>query len=251
MGRRLPPETKGSTGKNRHPAQTPVDTDREDSFRLSPRKPRFLRDVQTAAAFVAIMRAAKRTASRARSTTPQSVTRKSWQRCIVKIRYWRSTTKQRWLAHAAYISRPGATGKDRSEAGFDETTDAVDVKERVGEWWEAGDPRIFRVMLSPERPDADLEKLTRGVMTDADKELGRKLEWTAVIHDKQKKRDGHPRDPHVHMVIRGIANGGPLLLPREFVAYRMRHLAQDHLTRQLGHREIQTAPARHYGLREI
>lgn len=61
------------------------------------------------------------------------------------------------------------------------------------------------------------------------------LEWIAVAHHNTEH-------PHLHMVIRGVRCGGqPLQLRRDYVQHRIRDIAQDLCTRQLGYRTSRDA----------
>jgi type IV secretory pathway VirD2 relaxase len=209
------------------PAQVPVDFDREEGFRITPRKPVPHRPITSTAQLLRMARSIKH-----RRTYKPLQIRKSWQRCMVKIKYTRRSTKGSWVARAKYLTTTKEPDLAEVQA-FDKYTPATtansDVQAAVERWYEAGDKRMFRIIISPESHAADLEKLTRATMDAAGKELGRDLEWKAAIHHDEKT-------PHVHVLLRGAANGGALILPREFVCGGMRRIARDQLTQQLGHR---------------
>lgn len=211
------------------PAQSPVDFDREADFTITPRRPQHSPDTTGSALFRQVKRGVKaigKTPGAKRSTVQ---IRKSWQRCTVRIKYTRITnTKHSWIRHAGYITMRSRTGVDPTVCGFDQTRGTMNVRETVREWHEAKDPRLFRIIISPENTQADLQKLTRAMMEAAEVQMGRKFEWAGVIHTNTPH-------PHVHLVLRGVANGRSLVLPRDMVCGGMRKLASDHLTRQLGY----------------
>ncbi len=98
--------------------------------------------------------------------------------------------------HVAYLKRDGIT-RDGAEARmFDARSEATDERafaERCEE-----DRHHFRFIVSPE--DAaemtDLRAFTRELMTDAERDLGTKLDWVAVDH-------WNTDNPHVHVLVRG------------------------------------------------
>jgi hypothetical protein len=104
------------------------------------------------------------------------------------------------------------------------------MPELLGAWQKAGDQRLFKLILSPEFGERmELERLTRDVMAGMETDLGKELEWAAVIHRNTEH-------PHVHVVLRGIATGVPFRLPREYVQRGIRDRAEAAATAQLGYR---------------
>lgn len=106
-----------------------------------------------------------------------------------------------------------------------------DVPSRLAEWQSSGDERLFKLIISPEFGDRlDLEKLTREVMDDVQREVGTHVEWIGVAHFNT----GHP---HVHVALRGIDAGGhPIRLNRDYIKHGIRRAAENACTRQLGYR---------------
>lgn len=217
------------------PTQVPIDLDRKDGFKLVPRRPVIKPDITGSSIYRRLMRAAKQPSKPALS--PLRV-RHGWQRCVVKVKFNRpkasKTHPPRWVRHAEYISLENRTGLDPKVAGFDkQSDDGVDVRKAATEWHNAKDRRMFRIIISPENTDADLRKLTRDMMKNAEVQLGRELDWKAVIH----LNTDHP---HVHLILRGVANGSSLVLPREMICGGLSQLAREYLTQQLGHRPYVT-----------
>jgi hypothetical protein len=135
-----------------------------------------------------------------------------------------------WRAHGKYISRDSAVQTVAAEPGFTATEESVDVAERLDGWQSAGDERVFKVILSPEFGErVDLTRLTRETMGRMETELSRKLEWCAVAHFNTEH-------PHVHVALRGKADGRELRLDREYIKVGIRNAAEDLCTAQLGYR---------------
>ena len=152
------------------------------------------------------------------------------QRCAVRVTYSPNRTKGQWRAHGVYIARESAT-QDPSHAGFGHAGRDVDVAETLREWQESGDERLWKIIISPEFGERlDLERLTRDIVKQAERDLGTPLEWVAVTHFNTEH-------PHVHLVVRGRASdGAPLTLPRAYVQHGLRQAAGKACTLQLGPR---------------
>jgi type IV secretory pathway VirD2 relaxase len=148
--------------------------------------------------------------------------------------YSANKTPGQWRAHGRYIARESAGG-----AAFRSGTDgikeggdlAVDPAKELERWQSEGDPRLWKLIVSPEFGERlDLDRLTRELMTRMERDLGTKLEWVAVTHFNTEH-------PHVHVALRGIREDGSALeLPRDYVRHGIRAIAEDLCTRQLGHR---------------
>src|SRR5205807_9770695 len=93
-------------------------------------------------------------------------------------------TSGQWAAHGRYLMRESAVHADSDRASaFGSTDTEPDVTAILGEWQRAGDPRLFKIIISPEFGDRlNLEALTRGLMLDMERDLGMPLEWVATIH---------------------------------------------------------------------
>lgn len=140
--------------------------------------------------------------------------------------------------HVSYLKRDGVT-RDGKDAGmFDARSDVADERafaERCEE-----DRHHFRFIVSPE--DAaemtDLRAFTRELMADAERDLGTKLDWIAVDH-------WNTDNPHIHVLVRGRADGGQdLVISRDYISRGFRARAEERVTLELGPRsqhEIQSA----------
>ncbi len=148
--------------------------------------------------------------------------------------YSANKTPGQWRAHGRYIARESAGGAlfRSGTNGIREGGDlAVDPAKELERWQSEGDPRLWKLIVSPEFGERlDLDQLTRDLMTRMERDLGTKLEWVAVTHFNTEH-------PHVHVALRGIREDGSALeLPRDYVRHGIRAIAEDLCTRQLGHR---------------
>ena len=140
--------------------------------------------------------------------------------------------------HIGYLEREGVT-RDRTRAQmFDATSEIADVRafaERC-----ANDRHHFRFIVSPENAGEmeDLRTFTRELMTDAERDLGTRLDWVAVDH-------WNTDNPHIHALVRGRAdNGQDLVISRDYMSRGFRGRAEERVSLELGprtEREISTA----------
>lgn len=205
----------------------------EPSMKLRPRRPKFVRDESKSwsSAFKGLMRIARMTstrkptnASRPSTTRPRKPHK---QRCAIRVTYSPNQIRGQWAAHGRYIARETANSEG---VGFTFDQEAVTIPTKLGEWQKAGDPRLFKIIVSPEFGErVDLKKHTRDLMTRLSRELNTELEWIAVAHFNT----GHP---HVHIALRGVTAFGNLRIPRDVIKHSIRHHAEDLCTEQLGFR---------------
>ena len=160
------------------------------------------------------------------------------QRCTVRVTYSPNRISGQWRAHGKYISRDSAVKSSGNEQGFSATAESVDVADTLDTWQSARDERVFKLILSPEFGDrVDLQRLTRQMMSRMETELSRKLEWCAVAHLNTEH-------PHVHVALRGRADGRALRLDRAYIKSGIRLAAEDLCTAQIGYRtELDAAEA--------
>lgn len=140
--------------------------------------------------------------------------------------------------YVSYLQHEGVT-RDGTDGwmfdGSSETADEHAFAERC-----EGDRHHFRFIISPE--DAakldDLRTFTRELMRDAERDLGTKLDWIAVDH-------WNTDNPHVHLLIRGVADDGKdLVISRAYITRGFRERAAERVTLELGPRtehEIRSA----------
>jgi type IV secretory pathway VirD2 relaxase len=206
--------------------------DGEREFRLRPERPLRVPDETRAwsNAFKRIVHFARITSRR--KSSRQMATAKAYnQRCAVRVTYTPNKVFGQWAAHGRYISRESAAGENSQERGFGSAGPDIDIPKTLGTWQANGDPRLFKLIISPEFGGRlDLEAHTRNLIGRMGRDLGTKLEWAAIIHRNTEH-------PHVHVALRGIdENGAALRLPREYIQSGIRRHAEELATQQLGYR---------------
>jgi type IV secretory pathway VirD2 relaxase len=168
------------------------------------------------------------------------------RRAVVKARIVRLAGKgaRGAIAHLRYLQRDGTTREGERGKLYSAELDAADGKaflERGSE-----DRHQFRFIVAPEDGGEyrDLKPLVRRLMTQAEKDLGTKLDWVAVDHFNT----GHP---HSHILVRGIDDQGKdLIIAREYITKGLRQRAVDLVNLDLGprtDREIMRANLREIG----
>ena len=161
----------------------------------------------------------------------RAATRNWTQRCAVRVTYSPNQTRGQWAAHGRYVVRDSATEVDGTpKPGFDKQSHEADLVKTAGEWQAAGDPRMFKLIISPEFGErVDLKQLTRQLMARMESDLGHPLEWAAVAHFNTEH-------PHVHVLLRGVAAGQELRLNPDYIKCGIRKQAEELCTNQLGYR---------------
>ncbi len=220
---------------------------RQDEFRLRPPRPKrapssskprlwssaFKRIIH----IVRMSRRQKRTGSR---RGPTRATRPFRQRCAIRVSYSPNKTRGQWQAHGRYIVRETANREGSQEAtGFGPASGVSDLPRTLARWQAAGDPRLFKIIISPEFGERiDMVALARSLMARMERDLETRLEWAAVIHRNTEH-------PHAHVTLRGVRDDGQeLLLPRAYLKEQLRAHAEDLCTCQLGYRtELDAADA--------
>ncbi len=154
------------------------------------------------------------------------------QRAAVRVTYVGPKTPGLWKAHGTYLQRESATGAQ--QAGFTENTSGVKLGETLDSWQKANDPRLFKIILSPEFGEKiDLERYTRDVMTAIQKDVSAPLEWVAVAHYNTDH-------PHVHIALRSVTRDDrELHFPKDYIRTSIRNHAQSAATQQIGYRAQQ------------
>jgi type IV secretory pathway VirD2 relaxase len=208
----------------------------EREFRIRPQKPKAKRSERPqrtwASGFKIVMHYA-RSSRRLRAKGAAGggkVPSRFRQRCAVRVTYSPNRASGQWRAHGRYIERESATQRPEAGRGFSAASDAVDVGATLEKWQAAGDPRVFKVILSPEFGERiDMQALTRELATQMEIDLQKKLEWCAVEHFNTEH-------PHVHLALRGVSGGEPLRIKPAYIKSGIREAAENLCTVQLGHR---------------
>ena len=130
--------------------------------------------------------------------------------------------------HLNYIGRDTA-GPDGNKGHLFSRDETIADSET---FYERGkdDPHQFRIIVSAEdgKDLQDLKILTRDLMSEMEIDLETKLDWVAANHYDTSR-------PHTHIVLRGInEDGQKLIIPREYISYGMREVAEELLTNELG-----------------
>jgi hypothetical protein len=208
----------------------------EREFRLRPQKPKAKRSERPertwASGFKIVMHYARSSRRlNAKGTTGGGKAPSHFrQRCAVRVTYSPNRVSGQWRAHGRYIERDSATQRLEAGRGFSAASDAVDVGVTLEGWQAAGDPRVFKVILSPEFGErVDMKALARELATQMEIDLQKKLEWCAVEHFNTEH-------PHVHMALRGVSGGEPLRIKPAYIKSGIREAAENLCTVQLGHR---------------
>jgi type IV secretory pathway VirD2 relaxase len=131
-------------------------------------------------------------------------------------------------AHVAYLERDGVTrdgGKARMFGTVEERADAMAFARRG-----LDDRHHFRFVVAPE--DAaemtDLKAFTRDLVAQMERDLGTRLDWVAVDH-------WNTDNPHVHLLVRGVAeDGSDLVISRDYISRGLRSRAEELVSAELG-----------------
>lgn len=201
-------------------------------FRLRPAKPPIPRERRSSppvcAAFRAILKYAR--SSRAGRSRQPARSNPYFQQCSVRVTYAKNRVTGHWRAHGRYITRESASLQPE-KTGFSAEAVGVDIASKLLAWQEGGDPRLWKLIISPEFGERlDLQRLARDVMGRVQADLRTSIEWVAVAHFNTEH-------PHVHVALRGIdMEGAEFKLDREYVKNGLRSVAQHFATVQLGYR---------------
>jgi type IV secretory pathway VirD2 relaxase len=133
-------------------------------------------------------------------------------------------------AHLRYLRREGVTKDGEPARMFDANGQDSDPRNFADRC--ADDRHHFRFIVSPD--DAleltDLHAFTRDLITEMERDLGTKLDWTAVPH-------WNTEHPHIHVIVRGKGDDGrDLVISRDYISHGMRARAEHLVTLELGPR---------------
>ncbi|PVM82095.1 relaxase/mobilization nuclease domain-containing protein [Caulobacter endophyticus] len=155
------------------------------------------------------------------------------RRVIVKARIVRHKGSRYRAAplamHLRYLRREGVTRDGAPAEMFDR--DGVADHDAFAERCK-DDRHHFRFIVSPEDAGSldDLRATTRDLMAQAEKDLGTRLDWVAVDH-------WNTDHPHVHILIRGVAEEGrDLVIDPDYMTNGLRQRAQALVSLELGPR---------------
>src|SRR6185437_12163887 len=134
------------------------------------------------------------------------------------------------VAHLRYLQRDGTTREGERGTLYSDELDNADGKTFLD--GATGDRHQFRFIVAAEdgAEYQDLKPMIRRLMTQAEKDLGTKLDWVAVDHFNT----GHP---HSHILVRGKDDRGKdLIIAREYITKGLRQRAVDLVNLDLGPR---------------
>ena len=158
------------------------------------------------------------------------------RRSIARVKFVANKQPGQWGAHGRYLAREGAQQEGGKGQGFDGDRKDVDIEKTLNDWQMAGDPRIWKVILSPEDGGRlDLQGHTRAVMAEfqarIDAEQGHPvpLQWVAIDHHNTE-------NPHVHLTLRGVDGNGQELTLSPPQIQAIRAISAELATRELGYR---------------
>ena len=152
------------------------------------------------------------------------------RRSVVKIAYNRQSGKP-WKERARYLTREHAQKQNEIGIGFDANHEEVDMVALAGRWQREGDPLLWRFIISPD-DQIDLKQHVRDLTAEMERDLGTRLEWTAIDHHPETENH------HVHVLLRGIRDDGrELKLDRDYIASGIRELSQSLIEKELGPRQ--------------
>jgi len=153
------------------------------------------------------------------------------RRSVVKASFSRNRKAGAWIAHAKYLSRPGAQKEFAKGLGFDAAREGIDLVATVRGWERSGDELMWRFIVSPEDAERlNLRDHVRELVARMEEDLGTRLEWVAIDHHNTD-------DAHVHLLVRGVRQDGRALeIDRDYLREGIRTRSQEIATRELGPR---------------
>lgn len=135
--------------------------------------------------------------------------------------------------HLRYLQREGVTKDGAPARVFDAASDDADGGGFAGRCEE--DRHHFRFIVSPENADqmSDLHAFTRELMSQAEFDLGTRLDWVAIDH-------WNTDNPHIHVLVRGVADdGADLVIDKAYITRGFRERAQRLVELELGPRRAE------------
>jgi len=134
--------------------------------------------------------------------------------------------------HIAYLQREGVTRDGRDASLFGREGDDLDERAFAARCEE--DRHHFRFIVSPEDAGQleDLRAFTRDLLSQAERDLGTKLDWVGVDH-------WNTDNPHIHVLVRGRAeDGSDLVISRDYISRGLRGRAEQLVELELGPRTL-------------
>ncbi|WP_039456280.1 DUF3363 domain-containing protein [Candidatus Jidaibacter acanthamoebae] len=153
------------------------------------------------------------------------------QNSTVIVRYSENKTNGLWRAHGNYLARENSQKDNEKGLGFNNESNTVNIANCLDSWQKANDPRIWKIIISPELGDKlDLKEHTKLFISKLEQDLDTSLSWVAIDHYNTD-------NPHVHLLIRGIdIEGKKLDINPAYLKQGMRLRSKEVATQQLGYR---------------
>jgi hypothetical protein len=153
------------------------------------------------------------------------------QNSTVIAKYTSNSSKGLWKAHGNYLSRENSQKESEKGAGFNNEHSELNIGTLLNDWQNAGDPRLWKIIISPEFGDKlDLKEHTILLVEQIEIDLDTKLSWVAIDHYNTE-------NPHVHLLIRGIDEEGKALdIDPGYLKSGIRTRSREIATNQLGYR---------------
>jgi type IV secretory pathway VirD2 relaxase len=130
--------------------------------------------------------------------------------------------------HISYLQREGVTRDGRDANLFGRDGDDLDGRDFAARCEE--DRHHFRFIVSPEDANQmeDLRAFTRDLMSQAERDLGTRLDWVGVDH-------WNTDNPHIHVLVRGRAEDrSDLVISRDYISRGFRARAEQLVELELG-----------------
>jgi hypothetical protein len=141
--------------------------DENPEFRLRPAKPPIPRERRSSPALSVAFKTVMKYARSSRAGRRQQAGRARpahFQHCAVRVSYSSNRVAGQWYAHGRYVARENAS-LDPEKSGFGAGAVGVDIASRLREWQDGSDPRMWKLIISPEFGERlDLHRLTRDLM---------------------------------------------------------------------------------------
>lgn len=156
------------------------------------------------------------------------------RRVVVKASYVTSKdekSRSRIRHHLNYAGRNTQEEEKKAQVLYSNVDERVSIKNKIDDFEKA--PHIFNIIISPEEGDKlDLKEFTRDLVKTVEIDLRTKLDWVAGNHFDTN-------EPHVHLLIKGLDDGGKkLLMTRDYISRGLRIRASQTANKKLGLRSL-------------
>jgi hypothetical protein len=113
------------------------------------------------------------------------------QQSVVIVRWAPNRGGAHWRAHGRYLAREGAQPEGQPGQGFNSSEEEIDIAERLGGWERAGEPRLWKLIISPEAGERlDLREHGRELVTTMEGDLG--IRFRSSLAKQRTRRELGP-----------------------------------------------------------